>query len=390
MENQAQPIQLAEGFNPFSDAAQQVQTQQVADGAPATQEPATVQEPVQQPEPQVEPQVQPEPQQTQTFDPNEFVRERFGFNSIEEAEQEFKKVKEFQPTEKTFEFSNDVSKNLFDAIQEGKVDDVYEILNQQKKLDRLLNSEINANLASEIIRTNIQNKYKDLTNDEVDLLFYQNYNFPQKPEQGIDELDEDFSQRLKGWQSEIDFIEKRMVIDAKVLKPDLEKLKSDIKLPDVYNFSAQEAQQREESELMQQAREVYERTLEADFKNFTGFEVTVKDEDVEIPIAFNVSEEERLALKNELSDFDADAYFENRWFKQDGTPNVRQAMQDRYLLDNWDKIARKIANEAAAQAKLAFIKNAGNVNINQKSPQGVPQQSPNAQLDSLAAWAFRS
>ena len=387
MDNQAAEM-IQSGFNPFSDEVVPQQAQTV-EGAPAVTQTETQETQVQT---QQEPQAQaaaPE-QQPQTFDPNEFIRERFGFNSVEEAEQEFKKVKEFQPVEKTFEFSNDVSKNLFDAIQEGKVDDVYEILNQQKKLDRLLNSEINANLASEIIRTNIQNKYKDLTNDEVDLLFYQNYNFPQKPEQGIDELDEDFSQRLKGWQNEIDFIEKRMVIDAKVIKPDLEKLKSDIKLPDVYNFAEQEAQQREESELMQQARQVYERTLETDFKNFTGFEVTVKDEDVEIPIAFNVSEEERLALKNELSDFDADAYFENRWFKQDGTPNVRQAMQDRYLLDNWDKIARKIANEAAAQAKLAFIKNAGNVNINQKSPQAVPQQSPNAQMDSLAAWAFRS
>lgn len=387
MDNQAAEM-IQSGFNPFSDEVVPQQAQTV-EGAPAVTQTETQETQVQT---QQEPPAQaaaPE-QQPQTFDPNEFIRERFGFNSVEEAEQEFKKVKEFQPVEKTFEFSNDVSKNLFDAIQEGKVDDVYEILNQQKKLDRLLNSEINANLASEIIRTNIQNKYKDLTNDEVDLLFYQNYNFPQKPEQGIDELDEDFSQRLKGWQNEIDFIEKRMVIDAKVIKPDLEKLKSDIKLPDVYNFAEQEAQQREESELMQQARQVYERTLETDFKNFTGFEVTVKDEDVEIPIAFNVSEEERLALKNELSDFDADAYFENRWFKQDGTPNVRQAMQDRYLLDNWDKIARKIANEAAAQAKLAFIKNAGNVNINQKSPQAVPQQSPNAQMDSLAAWAFRS
>ena len=254
----------------------------------------------------------------------------------------------------------------------------------------MLNSEINANLAAEIVRTNIQNKYKDLTNDEVDLLFYQTYNFPQKPEQGIDELDEDFAQRTKSWQNEIDFIERRMVIDAKVIKPELEKLKSEIRLPDVYNTSAFEAQQREESELMQQARQVYERTLETDFKNFTGFEVTVKDEDVEIPIAFNVSDEEKLALKNELSDFDADAYFENRWFRQDGTPNVRQAMQDRYLLENWDKIARKIANEAAAQAKLAYIKNAGNVNINQPTPQGTPQQNPNALMDSIAAWAFKS
>jgi hypothetical protein len=391
--NGAAPLELAEGFNPFSDDAQQVQTQQRVEEAPTQQ----VQEPTQSAPVETQntssQEASPEKAQVQetgqsTFDQNQFVKEKFGFDNVEQAEQEFKKVKDLK--EPGFNFENETSRNLFNAIQEGKLDEIYDVLNKQKQLEKLTSSEINGNLAAEIIRTNIQNKYQDLTSDEVDLLFYQNYNFPQKPEKVFEDTDEDYDQKLTSWQNEIDFIEKRMVIDAKVIRPELEKLKSEIKLPDVYGFEKQEAQSREAFEMATQARQVYERTLESDFKNFNGFEVTVKDEDVEVPVSFNISDEEKLDLKNRLSDFDSDAYYENRWFNKDGTPNVKQAMQDIYLLENFDKISKKLVNEAASQVKLAYLKNSGNVTLNQKTPQGTPQPNPNAQMEDLAMWAFRS
>lgn len=391
--NGAAPLELAEGFNPFSDDAQQVQTQQRVEEAPTQQ----VQEPTQSAPVETQntssQEASPEKAQVQeqgqsTFDPNQFVKEKFGFDNVEQAEQEFKKVKESKDS--GFNFENETSRNLFNAIKEGKLDEIYDVLSQQKRLEKLTNSEINGNLAVDIIRTNLQNKYKDLTSDEVDLLFYQNYNFPQRPEKSFEDTDEDYEQKLNGWQNEIDFIERRMIIDAKVIKPELEKLKSEIRLPDVYGLEQQEAQSREAFEMATQARQVYERTLESDFKNFNGFEVTVKDEDVEVPVNYNISEEEKLDLKNRLSDFDSDAYYENRWFNKDGTPNVKQAMQDIYLLENFDKISKKLVNEAASQVKLAYIKNSGNVTLNPKTPQGTPQPNPNAQMEDLAMWAFRS
>ena len=306
----------------------------------------------------------------------------------EEAEQEFKKLKE-KPAETNFEFKDGVSKTLFDAIKEGKTDDVYNILNQQKRLEKLTSNELTPNLAVDIIKTNIQNKYKDLNQDEVDLLFYDQYFVPLKPEQGYDESDEDYAAKVKTWQSQVDYVDKKLMIEAKVIRPELEKLKSELRLPDIYGQEKQEAASQEEFESMQQARNVYEKTLESDFNNFKGFDVTVKDEEVEIPISFNVSEEERSALKNELSDFDVDAYFEKRWFNEDGRPNVKQAMSDRYLLENWDKIARKIANEAASQRLVAHLKKTGNITLNQPTPQGTPSQSAGSAFEELqkAVWS---
>jgi len=380
--NPAAPIELAEGFNPFSDDnAPQVQPK-IEEAPILTNEPQTA------PPPQEETKVE-EQMPTESFDTNQFIKERFGYDSVEQAEQEFKKLKE-QPS---FEFKDDVSKTLFDAIREGKSDDVYEILNQQKRLEKLINSDLTPDLAVEIVKTNIKNKYKDLTSEDVDLLFYDQYFVPLKPEQAYDESDEDYAGKIKTWQSQVDYADRKLMIEAKVIRPELEKLKSEIKLPDIYNEAGREAEFQEEFEIMQQARSIYEKTLDSDFQSFSGFNVSVKDEDVEIPISFNVAEDERLAMKNDLTDFDSDSYFENRWFSEDGKPKVQQIMADKYLLENREKIFSKIANEAASQRLLAHLKKNGNININQSpTPQGAKPDLNGTEAERLrmAEWAFSS
>ena len=381
--NPAAPIELAEGFNPFSDDnAPQVQNK--VEEAPILnneQQAPPPQEGTKVEEPSLAPQT--------SFDPNQFVKERFGYESVEQAEEEFKKLKE----KPSFEFKDDVSKTLFDAIREGKADDVYEVLNQQKRLDKLMNSELNSELAAEIVKTNIKNKHKDLSAEDVDLLFYDQFYVPLKPEQSYDETDEDYAVKVKQWQSQADYIERRLMIEAKVIRPELAKLKSEIVLPDIYNEAGRQAEFQADEEMMQQARSIYEKTLDSNYQSFNGFNVSVKDADVEIPISFNVGEEERLAMKNDLKDFDSDSYFENRWFAEDGKPNVQQIMADKYLLENREKIFSKIANEAASQRLLAHLKNNGNININQTpTPQGTkPDLNTNqAEMERLANWAFNS
>jgi hypothetical protein len=388
LENQdmSAPISLAEGYNPFSDeAAPQVQ-QQVEVAPTATNEPNNEQQ-----SDQVIQNDEPRQEQTssQSFDPNQFVKERFGYETVEEAENEFKKLKE----KNSFEFKDDISKTLFDAIKEGKADDVYEVLNQQKRLEKLTTSELNAEIAAEIVKTNIKNKHKSLSDEDVELLFYDQFFVPLKPEQGYDESDDDYAAKVNQWQSQVDYTERRLMIEAKVLKPEIEKLRSEITLPDIYNESGRQAESQAEFEVMQEARSIYERTLDSDFQSFNGFNVSVKDEDVEIPISFNVAEEERLAMKNDLEDFDTDLYFESRWFDKEGKPNVQQIMADKYLLENREKIFSKIANEAASQRLLAHLKKNGNININQTpTPQGAKPDLNGIEAERLrmAEWAFSS
>lgn len=380
LENQdmSAPIKLAEGYNPFSD-----------ENVPQVQ-PAVEVAPTAPNEPQDGTQsAQNEQVSNLSFDQNQFVKERFGFESVEEAENQFKKFKE-QPS---FEFKDDVSKTLFDAIREGKADDVYQVLNEQKRLDKLTTAELNPDLAVEIIKENIKNKHKDLDQEEIDLLFFEKFYVPLKPEQTFDDSDEDYTEKVKTWQNQVDYVEKRLMIEAKLSRPELEKYKSDIQLPDIYNESGREAESQAEFEIMQEARSEYEKTLNSDFQSFNGFNVSVKDEDVEIPISFNVGEDEKLVMKNQLEDFDTDTYFENRWFNKDGKPNVQQIMADKYLLENREKIFSKIANEAASQRLLAHLKKNGNININQTAtPQGAKPDlnGIDAERQRMAEWAFSS
>lgn len=383
--NMQAPVELAEGFNPFSDE-QQIKKAEEAPANNTAAESLVVNESTSTVD-LTETSTQAE---SQSFDPNAFIKERFGFDTVDEAEQEFMRLIEEREQQPQFDFSDDISRTLFDAIREGKTDDVYDILSQQKRLEKLTTAEVTPDLAYDIIKTNLQNKYQDLTADEVDLLFYESYNFPPKPEQGYEETDEDYKEKLQNWQSQVDFIEKRMVIDAKVIRPELNKLKSDLKLPDIYGLGEYESALQEESEVLERARANYEMALDSQFNSFGGFNVSVKDEEVEIPISFNIADEERLALKQELSDFDGEAYLENRWFNEEGEPNVKQIMADKYVLENLPRILQKVANEAASQRLLAHLKKTGNITLNQQSPQGAVQQSPNADMDRLAAWAFSS
>ena len=378
-------IEFEAGFNPFSDDAPQVQTKIKADESLVLEDKKVLEDEV---KPSVETQQSTETN-TNTFDPNQFVKERFGFESVEEAEEKIKKLKETE-NNVNFDFSNNLSRTLFDAIKEGKADEVYEVLSQQKKIDRLTTSELTPDLAVDIIKTNLQSKYKDLTPDEVDLLFYDNYFFPAKPEKDDYDSDEDYEKKLSTWQSQVDYVEKKMMIDAKVIRPELSKLKEDIILPDIYGFEQAERIQQQEQAALAQARSIYESTLNSEFNSFNGFNVLVKDEDVEMPISFNVAEEERIKMKEVLSDFDTENYFDGRWFNEDGKPKVQQIMSDIYLLENFPKILQKVGNEAASQRLAAHLKRSGNISINQTSPQGTPKENPNSAMDALANWAFSS
>ena len=397
LENQdmSAPIKLAEGYNPFSDEDVVPQVQPQVEVAPTANEQQNVDNTANTSPDAIVSENQQQAQQTDysTFNPDSFIKERFGFDTVDEAEEEFIRLIEEREQSPSFDFSDDVSKTLFDAIREGKTDEVYQILNEQKKLDKLTSSELTTEIAAEIVKTNIQNKFKDLSADEVDLLFYDQFFVPLKPEQGYDETDEDYGEKLRTWQAQADYTEKRLMIEAKVLRPEIAKLKSEIKLPDIYNEAGREAEYQEEFEYLQQARSVYERTLDSEFQSFNGFNVSVKDDDVEIPISFNVAEDERLALKQELSDFDGEAYLENRWFNEEGKPNVRQIMADKYVLENLPRILQKVANEAASQRLLAHLKKSGNISLNQNpTPQGTaPSLNPNAAIqEQLANWAFSS
>lgn len=361
------------------------------------EEQPTIQEQVQEPTAQVqettqaaEVQTSTEATEEKTVDFNSFVKNEFGFETIDEAKEFFQTAKE-KTEQPSLKFENEDSEKFFNLLKEGKKDEVYEFLAQQKRIEKLSGAEVNIKTAEEIIKLSIQSKNPNLSDDEIDFVFQEKFDIPAKPVKEFEEDDEEFQQRLNQWESKVSAVEKKMVIEAKMAQPEIAQLKKNLVLPDIQPAQSSEATQ-EDLQLVQELREQFEQTLESDYKNFGGFNVTFKDESsgIEIPIAYIPTDEEKVALKNELSDFDHTEYFGNRWFAKDGKPQVPQMMADKYFLENKEKILQKVANEAANKMRLKMIELQSNIKLNNQSQQTfVPNANANP-IEALAAQVWNS
>lgn len=325
------------------------------------------------------------------FNPNDFVKNEFGFESIEEAKNFLKLAKE-KTEQSSFKFENEDSEKLFNLLKEGKRDEVYEVLAKQNRIEKLSGSEVNVKTAEEIIKLSIQSKYPNLSEDEIDTVFQDKFSIPSKPVKGFEEDDEEYQQKVADWENKLSGIEKKMIIEAKMAQPEIAALKKNLVLPDIQSTQSTEATQ-EDLQLAKELREKFAQTLESDYKNFGGFNVTFKDESsgIEIPIAYVPTDEEKVALKNELSDFDHTEYFGNRWFTNEGKPQVSQMMSDKYFLENKDKILQKVANEAANQMRLKMMEIQSNVKLTNQSQQQTFNPNQNvSEFDKLAAQVWGS
>ena len=302
--------------------------------------------------------------------PVEWFKE-FGFDSEEVAKTEvaeLRKLKENPPPAKEIEFANEDSKRLFEYIKDGKEEDVLSLLSQKKQLEKLTKIDITDDTAGDIIKLAMQQKYKDLSPDEIEYKYKKQFSIPKEPVKGELEDDDEFSLKHGEWQERVNEIKKERIIEAKLARPELEKLKSELVLPNIQKEGEQSSQDQQQQKELAQAeidkrRDLYLKSLSSDYKNFNGFETSYKSEGVDIPVSYSVTEEEKATLKTELETFDVDGFILGRWFNADGSPNVKTLMKDVYLLRNEDKIHQKIANETGAKVLDNYIKNVKNVNV---------------------------
>lgn len=300
--------------------------------------------------------------------PSEWYKE-FGFDSEDVAKTEVKKWKDTPPTtQKEIEFANEQSRLAFEALKNGDEDTVFNILDHKRKLDKLTSGDINEKTASEIIKLDMQNKYKDLTTDEIEYKFNKTFGIPKEPVQKNIETDDEFLERQTEWKEKVEEIKRERLMEAKIIKPNLEKLKAELVLPNIQNEGVLSKEEMQKQKELQDAeidkrRTQYLSSLSTDYKNFNGFETSYKDEEVDIPISYTVSEEEKTALKTELENFGVDDFILERWFNKDGTPNVKGLMKDIYLLRNEDKIYKKIANDTGAKVLDSYRKSLKNVSV---------------------------
>jgi hypothetical protein len=298
---------------------------------------------------------------TEVITPNP-IKEKLGFESIDEVEAELKRLRETAQTPAEIKFANEQSQKLFDYLKEGKEDDVYSFLDSKRKLSGAANLK-----AAEAIRLHLEMTNKHFSAADVQDVFEERYAIPEKPTQSLDETDEEYAVREDKWKASVEKINRKIERDAVVAKQELAQLTSELVLPDIpkkaeVGQAVSEAQQKE-LERIENLRNLYLTHLESDYKGFKGYNVVYKDEEVEIPISYGITEQELVAQKEQLKTFDVDGFIGERWFTN-GKPNVNQMQADVYLLLNKDRVFAKLANEAGQKRLAEHLKKNANVNIN--------------------------
>lgn len=384
-----------QAFNPFSDSAWS-ETPDFANNV------------TQQPEEQTtttSPDTQEEYEE-EVVDADEWLKTQFGWENADAAKaeiEELRKLREGASSQAEIEFANEQSAKFFKLLQEGKEDDLYSFLENKKKFDRLSSiTELDTRSAAEIIKLNMQQKYKDLTPAEIEYKFNKQFAVPAKPNQGEMETDDEYQERLQSWEAKAKDIETEMFIEAKLAKPELEKFKNELVLPEVQFESESQNYEptQEELEATEALMNQFKESAKAALSSFDGFNVSVKDEEVEIPLSYAVSDEEKSVVSSQLerfadANFDANVVLAERWLKDDGKGgyqlNTNQIIRDLTLLQSDGKMNQKFVNDAASKRLTEYIKKTSNVSVTSQTAQSTfNPSSSKSELDKQIEYIWKN
>jgi hypothetical protein len=309
----------------------------------------------------------------------EWVKD-YGWESPEQGKAELEELRQLKakPTAEEIKFANEQSKQLHQLIAEGKTKEVREFLERKEKLEAYTTAEVSASTAPEIIKLGMQLKYKDLTPSEIEYKFKKQFGIPKEPSQSVDETDEEFEARKSEWQEQVSDIETSMVIEAKLMKPELEQSNVQLVLPEISKkeqpqTSAEPTQ--EELEADRKFKEAFLKAAETSIANFSGFSTSVKDKDVDIPLSYGLSTEEKVFVSKQVNDFaesgfNANAILAHRWVNDDKTVNVDQMVKDLSRIYASEKIDQKLVNDAAAKRMELYLKEKKQINVNETEQKG--------------------
>lgn len=388
VEQSQQPAQEQQSFNPFSDSSW-------SSAPPSFEEPKAGMGSA------VESTANTSPEQTEeeVLDSSEWLKREFNWESVDAAKQELEELRKLREAKSSgveeIEFENEESLNLFRLFKEGKQDEVYSYLETRRKLDNLINADLNRDSASEIIKMNMQKSYPDLTRDEIEFKFNREFGVPSKPVQQDIETDEEYQQRLGAWETQVKNIETELMIEAKLVKPDLQKYRNELVFPEIDNGQSSYEPSQEELEAQKKFVDHFKQSVNSALSSFDGFSVSVKDEEVDIPLSYAISPEEKGIVAQQIerfadSGFDANVVLADRWLTEDGNINTNQIVKDLALLLSEGKMSQKFVNEAASKRLAEHIRRTSNISLTSRTPQNTFNPDTKSDMDKQIEYIWKN
>lgn len=300
-----------------------------------------------------------------------------------------------QPSKISFEWENEVAKEIYDNLTNGKISDVADILYEQKVL-----SELDSMSESDVLKLKIAYDFPDLSSEEIEEEFASKYLVDKDFDESL-MTDSEIAAKNKQIEKQEKMIARELKKDVREAKEYLQTLKQDISFPDILSQFQEQSQQtvntdeivsqylksqeEEQSKVYQQSREMYENSISDGLKNFEGFSVNYKDEEVQFDGKYSLSQEEKMQLHNDLKDFDLESFYGPRYYK-DGKYDTKQLAEDIYFLNNRDKIVNSMVTQAVSKAKADLLK--GMKNIDYSNAPRTAAVSNMSDYDSMVSKMF--
>ena len=314
-----------------------------------------------------------------TFNHKEWLKQEFDVEDAAILKQEREELKAFREKTKQEEFKNEDSKKVYEYLREGKEDEVYEYFSKKKQIEKLSKADVTAdkNVAAELVKFGIKNENKEanLSEEEINFLFNQRYAMPKEPNED-DYTDVDvFEKDMLSWKEQVQTIEKKIMIEAKMQQPKLSQLNQEIVLPDIKR-DQQNALSQEDLDALKQMQESFVQTAKTSIDGFKGFDVNVKDKDVDYNVSYVPSAEEKTLVNEKLNEFaksgfDANALLADRWVNEDGkTLNVERMVKDLSLIYSNEKLSQKLVTDAANKRLELYLKEKKNITLNETVTNG--------------------
>jgi hypothetical protein len=332
---------------------------------PAAQEPAlAVDTPDTNPTPSTEP-VTPTPTTSNDIDWTTVLSEKTG-GKITSWEDLTTKLSTPEPT-----FSNDESRNIFNYLKEGKVDDVLQVYNEQRRL-----SAVKDLPDADVIKLAMEYKSPNFTPDEVHDEFASRFML-EKPEAPVEDdyLDEDayakaqkeYNKDLVKFTKQEKAVIRAMKSEAAEAREYLASLQKDIVLPDIHPTqdapAADPSLEEDNRKAWEESRKAYLSSLEKSSAEFKEIPFEVNDEGFTFKGSYHIDDAEKAQLSKDLVEKDVVNDLLLSRYDKDGQYDTKQLMDDLYFLKNKNKIIASAVKQAVAQDRLDALRQSKNIDL---------------------------
>lgn len=294
-----------------------------------------------------------------------------------------------------YEWPNETAKIIYDKLVSGDISELADMIYEQKVL-----SSLDTMNESDIVKLKMAYDFPDLSPDEIEDEFRARFVVDDETDKSYMSEDE-LAQHNKKLEKASKAMSRELKKEVSLAKDYLSEMKQEISFPDILsqiqNVQPQinpedvlndyfQGQELEQGKVYEDARRQYMSSLEDGLKQFDGFNVNYKDEDVQFDGKYSLTPEDKAKLTDSLKQFDLEEFYGARYYK-DGRYDTKQLAEDVYFLQNRDKIVNSLVTQAVSKSKSDLLKSMKNIDFND-TPRIGSSASSNDDYDAMVSKLF--